>query len=205
MAEAPPPVRRRSRLQRALVVVAAVGLGWVIASNIYVVTSTRAAILPDVAHAPARPYAIVLGNLAIAGIPSRELANRLEVGRALYAAGQVRKIVVSGMVRADYEEPYAMAAWLERHGVPKQAIVIDPAGHRTAATMANAAALGIREAVIATQAYHLPRSLYLARRAGIDAVGVPAAPTEWHFKTWIREWAARAEIIVEVALRGVRA
>lgn len=97
-----------------------------------------------------------------------------------------------------------MAVWLERHGVPKDAIVIDPVGRRTAATMANAAALGIRSALIATQGYHLPRSLYLARGAGIDAVGVPATPAGRYFMTTIRESLARAEIVIEVALRGVR-
>ncbi len=97
-----------------------------------------------------------------------------------------------------------MAVWLQQHGVPKEAIVIDPAGRRTAATMANAAALGIRSALIATQAFHLPRSLYLARGAGIDAVGVPASSGGLHFMTTIRESLARAEIVVEVALRGVR-
>jgi vancomycin permeability regulator SanA len=204
MAEPPPPARRRSRWLRPLLAVAVVLVGCVVAGNVYLVASTSGAVLPDVAAAPARPYVIVLGNKTVAGVPCRELAARLEVSRALYAAGQVRKIVVSGAVRPHYEEPYTMAAWLERHGVPRQAIVIDPGGHRTAATMANAAALGIHEAVIATQAYHLPRSIYLARHAGIDAVGVPAASNERSFKTVIREWLARAEVLIEVALRGVR-
>ena len=66
-----------------------------------------------------------------------------------------------------------MAAWLEARGVTR-ADVAGPGGHRTAATMADAAAVGARSALVVTQGYHLPRSLYLARRAGIDAVGVPA-------------------------------
>src|SRR4029079_2883720 len=104
--------------------------------------------------------------------------------------------------------PYSMAAWLEGKGVPRDAIVIDPHGYRTAATMANAAARGIRSALVATQAYHLPRSLYLARHAGIDAIGTPApsasgpATLRWHAR--LREMLARAEIVIEVALRGVR-
>ena len=67
-----------------------------------------------------------------------------------------------------------MAAWLEARGVKPADVIVDPGGHRTAATMADAAALGVRSALVVTQGYHLPRSLYLARRAGIDAVGVPA-------------------------------
>ena len=75
--------------------------------------------------------------------------------------------------------------------------------------MAGAAALGVKAALVATQAYHLPRSLYLARRAGIDAVGVPATrgrrSTWQNMHTYIREILARAETVIEVALRGVRA
>jgi vancomycin permeability regulator SanA len=100
-----------------------------------------------------------------------------------------------------------MAAWLERKGVPRAAIVIDPHGYRTAATMADAAAMGVRSALIATQPYHLPRSLYLARHAGIDAIGVPARNAGMRLDRWhdsLRELLARAEIVLEVALRGVR-
>jgi vancomycin permeability regulator SanA len=74
--------------------------------------------------------------------------------------------------------------------------------------MAEAARMGVRSALIATQPYHLPRSIYLARHAGIDAVGVPArngdGSLQERWRTRLREMLARAEIVVEVALRGVR-
>jgi vancomycin permeability regulator SanA len=201
------PASRRRWLWGTLVALGLFAL-WVVAGNAHVLSTTSAAIVDGVEAAPPREYVIVLGNKVLDRIPSRELAARLEVGRALYAAGRVRKIIVSGMVRSDYEEPYSMAAWLQRKGVPRDAIVIDPHGYRTAATMADAAAMGVRSALIATQAYHLPRSVYLARHAGIDAIGVPARsgdgslPDRWH--TSLREMLARAEIVIEVALRGVR-
>ena len=71
------------------------------------------------------------------------------------------------------------------------------------------AALGKRSILVVTQGYHLPRSLYLARHAGIDAIGVPAPsrrPGAYDtFKVYVRETVARAETVVEVAVRGVRA
>ena len=75
--------------------------------------------------------------------------------------------------------------------------------------MADAAALGVRSALVVSQGYHLPRALYLARHAGIDAVGVPAPAGERALdgaalRVFVRETAARAEIVLEVALRGVR-
>ena len=101
-----------------------------------------------------------------------------------------------------------MAAWLEARGVPPADIVVDEGGHRTAATMADAAALGVRSALVVTQGYHLPRALYFARHAGIDAVGVPA-PAGPAGLVGLAQGVrprdtARAEALLEVALRGVR-
>ena len=94
-----------------------------------------------------RPYAIVLGNRVFAdGTPCHELAARLETALALYRAGRAGKLIVSGRVGEGYDEPHAMAAWLEARGVPPADIVVDAGGHRTAATMADAAALGVRSA-----------------------------------------------------------
>jgi vancomycin permeability regulator SanA len=97
---------------------------------------------------------------------------------------------------------------LEARGVSPASIVLDPGGHRTAATMAGSAALGVRSALVVSQGYHLPRALYFARHAGIDAVGVPApslASGWWPgLRGFVRESTARAEALLEVAVRGVR-
>jgi SanA protein len=198
----------RRRALRWLVIAALVVGALVLAANLYLIAATRAAIVPDVAAAPRRPHVIVLGNRVFpGGRPSAELAARLETALAVYQAGRGGKVIVSGMVHGDYDEPHAMAAWLQARGVPAEDVVLDLGGRRTAATMADAAALGVRSALIVTQGYHLPRALYLARHAGIDALGV-AAPNRherWPsiIKFFCRETAARAETLVEVALRGV--
>jgi SanA protein len=141
---------------------------------------------------------------------SRELAERVRVALELYQAKKVERIFLSGAARPQegYDEPAAMAGWLERRGVPRAALILDGHGHRTAATMADAAAAGFRDVLVCTQGYHLPRSLYLARHAGLRAVGVPAASVDKTYldgaQEFAREGLARAEIVVEVALRGVR-
>ena len=178
-------------------------------ANAYVIASTRASIVADVAAAPVRPDAVVLGNRVFPDVtPCDELAARLGTALALYRAGRTGKLIVSGRTAGDYDEPAGMAAWLVSRGVPAADVVKDPGGHRTAATMADTAALGKRSVLVVTQAYHLPRSLYLARRAGIDAIGVPAPSRRRgsydNFKVYLRETAARAETVLEVALRGVR-
>lgn len=205
MPERPP----RRRWLPWLGAVALLGLAYVGATNLFLIASARGATVGSVDEAPVRPFAVVLGNRVFPGdVPCQELAARLDTALALYQKGRAQKVIVSGQVRGHYSEPRAMAAWLEARGVKPADIIKDPGGHRTAATMAGAVALGARAALVVTQAYHLPRSLFLARRAGLDAVGVPAPPRTMGFfntaRGFVRETAARAEIVVEVALRGVR-
>jgi SanA protein len=207
MPDKPSPRRWRRWLAGAVVIAAA----WISAANAYLVASTRSAIVSDVAAAPERAFVIVLGNRVFPdGSPCWDLAERLATGAALYRAGRAKKIIVSGAMypNGGYDEPHAMAAWLVARGIPAADVVVDTGGYRTAATMADAVKLGVRAALIATQQYHLPRAIYLARHAGLDVVGV-AAPSAKEallprLKLAVREGLARAEIIVEVALRGVR-
>ena len=199
----------RRRWLRWLAVAAIVAVALVAAANLYLIGAARDVTASSGEAAPVRPYAIVLGNRVFEdGSPSAELAARLQTALALYRAGRASKVVVSGRVAGGYDEPHAMAAWLEARGVSPVNIVVDVGGHRTAATMAGSAALGVRSALVVSQGYHLPRALYLARHAGIDAVGVPAVrrSSGWlaDVKLFVRETSARAETVVEVALRGVR-
>jgi SanA protein len=201
-----------SRARRALFASALLGLAAVVAGNLWIVRATSSDIVESVAAAPSRPVAIVLGNRVFPdGGLSLDLEPRVEIAYELYRAGKTKRFFLSGAadVPAGYDEPGAMAAWLERRGVPRDAMILDRAGDRTAATMANAASLGLRDALVCTQGYHLPRALYLARHAGIDATGVAAADRVTSLRdrvrTFLREKLARAETLVEVAVRGVRA
>jgi SanA protein len=200
--------RRQGAWARRLVAGLVLLLVFIVVANVYVLSSTRPRIVASPEAAPPRPVAIVLGNrVRPDGLPSDGLAERLAVALALYKEGRVSRVIVSGAVHgADYDEPVVMAAWLLHHGVPEGAITQDRTGHRTAATMAAAAAMGVRSALVCTQGYHLPRALYLARHAGIDATGVPAREGasevgERRFRIFLRESLARAETVIETALR----
>jgi SanA protein len=217
-AEPGAPLRVRSRKRLAVLTAAGLLVAYVVAANAYLIVAGRRRVVATFEGLPPRPYVMVLGSHVFSGgIPTRELAERLETGRQLYRAGLARRIIVSGAVRPGseepdglaYDEPDAMAAWLVRRGVPPADVVIDRGGFRTAASMADAAAQGDAGALfVVSQAYHLPRSLYLARHAGLDAIGVAARDPRRHVAqrafTFVRETAARAEVVVEVALRGVR-
>jgi SanA protein len=100
------------------------------------------------------------------------LRDRLDAARALYEAGKVRAIIVSGREDAIAPEVTVMRAWLRERGVPAADIWIDERGWRTRETMQQAVAVyGVRDAVVCTQSLYMPRTLLLARAAGIRAVG----------------------------------
>lgn len=132
----------------------------------------------DVADVPAAPVALVLGaGVKADGTPSDYLAARLGTAAELYGAGKVRVVLVSGdHGREEYDEVASMTAWLVDHGVPAEKVVADHAGFDTYDSCERATRIfGVDEAIVVTQAFHLPRALFLCRQAGIRAVGVEAA------------------------------
>jgi vancomycin permeability regulator SanA len=73
---------------------------------------------------------------------------------------------------------------------------MDFAGRRTYDSLKRAQALfGVQRVIIVTSDFHLARALFLARRLGLDAYGVPAS-TEFtslrhRLGLWFREYVAR--------------
>ena len=130
--------------------------------------------LRKVETVPYRPVAVVLGAAAWAEGPSPLLARRLDLAVRLYTGGRVERIIVSGDNReVSRRETDTMTAYLIAQGVPADRIDADPHGYRTWDTCVRVRGLfGAGAATMVTQAFHLPRTVALARAAGIDAVGV---------------------------------
>jgi SanA protein len=104
------------------------------------------------------------------------LADRMDTAIALYDAGKVRKLLVSGDNRfADYNEPGRMYDYAVARGVPPADVVRDYAGRRTYDTCYRAKAIfGVARALLVTQRFHLPRAIFTCRNLGVDAVGFSA-------------------------------
>ena len=130
--------------------------------------------LPD---APVRPVAIVFGaGVRPGGRLSPMLADRMDTAIALYRAGKVRKLLVSGDNRfVDYDEPTAMYNYAVARGVPAEDVVRDFAGRRTYDTCYRANAIfGVENALLVTQRFHLPRAIFTCRNLRVDGLGVSA-------------------------------
>jgi SanA protein len=131
----------------------------------------------SVEEAPEKPVAIVFGaGLWWDGSPSPVLRDRVATAAQLYFAGKVKKLLMSGDNRfVDYNEPGAMREYALGLGVPEEDIVLDFAGRRTYDTCYRAREIfGLEQAILVTQAFHLPRALYTCNHLGIEGVGVPA-------------------------------
>lgn len=126
---------------------------------------------------PARRVAVVFGaGLWRDGTPTPVLRDRVQTAANLYFAGKVEKLLMSGDNRfVEYNEPEAMRQYALTLGVPDEDIVLDYAGQRTYDTCYRARDIfGVHSAILVTQAFHLPRALYLCNMLGVDGVGVPA-------------------------------
>lgn len=110
------------------------------------------------------------------GTPSDMLRDRLMRGIELYNNGAASVILVSGdNSRTDYDEVGTMENYLIENGIPADAIVKDHAGFSTYESLYRAKEIFCAEKIIiVTQKYHLYRSLFVAEKLGLEAVGVDA-------------------------------
>ncbi|MCJ7661881.1 MAG: YdcF family protein [Anaerolineales bacterium] len=131
----------------------------------------------NIQDAPSKPVAIVFGaGLWYDGSPTPILRDRIASAAALYHAGKVTKILMSGdNSTVDYNEPGAMKDFAIQLGVPENDIVLDYAGRRTYDTCYRAGDIfGLQEVILVTQGFHLPRTIYTCNALGTSAVGVDA-------------------------------
>ncbi|MEU4625550.1 ElyC/SanA/YdcF family protein [Actinoplanes sp. NPDC023801] len=167
--------------------------------------SSAAGHLYDVASVPAAPVALVLGaQVGDDGQPSAFLAARLEIARQLLENGKVKAILVSGdHAEWTYDEPGSMQAWLVARGVPADRVVLDHAGFDTYDSCVRASKIfGVRQAIVVTQDFHLPRAVALCREQGIEATGVGDDTVRVHEAVWlrgeIREYGAAVKAAADV-------
>jgi SanA protein len=127
---------------------------------------------------------------------------RVEAAAALWKAGKIRKLIVSGDNRAhDYNEPERMKRALIRLGVPAQHIICDYAGLRTLDSVVRAKKVfGLNSILFISQRFQNQRAIYIAKAHGLDAIGHNARDVDARtgVKTRLREIAARVKMWLDV-------
>ncbi len=202
-----PDTTRVRRVRRVLAVALAAAMVFVAVTNVDVYRTGRAQVVDEGAVARADCILVLGARVYPDGRPSTVLQDRLETALRLYRAGRASRILVSGDHGADsYDEPTAMRRWLEARGVPREAIFQDHAGFDTYSSMYRARAVfGAQRVLVVTQAFHLPRALYLAVSLGMQAEGVPADARSYQRAGYyqVREVASRTRAFLDVR-RGRR-
>jgi SanA protein len=199
------PSRRRPRVSRAALSAAGLLIALVVLANAYVFSAAGES-TGDIADVPRAQVVIVPGALVEpSGRMSAMLADRVRQAAALWHAGKVGRVLVSGDHHSwAYDEPDTMRKALVRMGVQPSDIFEDHAGFDTWATMVRARSIfGVDSAVVVTQGFHMPRALFLADAAGIEATGLTADLHQWGYqgrKSEIREVLSRVKAIADVSL-----
>lgn len=130
-----------------------------------------------VEEVPNNRIAIVFGaGLWSNGKPTPVLRDRVSTAADLFFSGKVEKLLMSGDNRyVEYNEPGAMRNFALELGIPDEVITLDYAGRRTYDTCYRARVIfGLKEAILVTQKFHLPRALFTCNLLGIKSVGVSA-------------------------------
>jgi len=199
------PFRRWPRLTKAVLSSGLALVVLVAAANVFVLAKAGNS-TAEVSAVPPAEVAIVPGALVEPdGDMSAMLAARVEQASRLWHAGKVEKILVSGdHGQWVYDEPDTMRKALVADGVAPRDVFEDHAGFDTWATMVRARKIfGVRDAVVITQGFHMPRALYLADEAGIDATGLTADLQSWGAqgrKSSVREVLSRVKAVADVTL-----
>jgi SanA protein len=199
------PFRRWPRLSIAVVASGVALVVLVAGANLYVLWKGGDS-TSDISAVPRAEVAIVPGALVQRnGKMSGMLNDRVEQAARLWKAGKVEKILVSGdHGQWVYDEPDTMRKALVNRGVMSRDVFEDHAGFDTWATMVRARSIfGVRDAVVVTQGFHMPRALYLADAAGIDATGLTADLHHWGYqgrRCSMREVLSRVKAVADVTL-----
>jgi SanA protein len=200
---------RRKRFFRVLCCIAISCLAVATGCNAWLLVSSRERIFRAGSHIEPRGVGLVLGTSPTVGrLKNAFFEGRMDSAAQLWRDGKVRHLLVSGdNSRREYDEPTAMRDALVARGVPVSAITLDYAGFRTLDSLVRARKVfGVRELVVVTDDWHQPRALFLARAAGLDAVGISSEDVPWRIsvRTRVREWASRVKAVADVYVLGTR-
>ena len=133
--------------------------------------------------------------------PSSFYLARINATAELYKHGKFRQLIISGDRREGYDEPQTMRHDLIERGVPDSIIMMDGQGYRTLLSLRNSKQyFGIHDMIIISQKWHNERSIFLADKMKIKAVGYNADDVRHPRAIWthIRELLARVKLFIDL-------
>lgn len=193
---------------RRISIVVAVGivlLVCVVATvNIVIRNATKAYVFNVIAETPMAEVALIPGAAIFPdGNLSSIFIDRADTAIDLYRAGKVSKILVSGdNSTVIHNEVNPVRRYLISKGIPDADIFLDHAGFDTYSSMYRARHIfGVSSMLVATQSFHLPRAIFIARMIGIKAFGANADVGNILFRNYVREVFASEKALIDLIVK----
>lgn len=167
---------------------------------------TQGLLFDDVNGIPVNKAGLLLGTSKQikGGYQNQFFNNRIDAAVALYKAGKIKTIIISGdNATMYYNEPIDMKKALVRRGIPDSAIVLDYAGFRTFDSVVRCKEIFGQDSItIISQEFHNARAIFIARKKNIKAIGYNAknVSKSYGLKTLTREKFARVKVFIDLYL-----
>ncbi len=176
----------------------------IIVMNLWVVALSKPYIYHQINEIPAKKVGLVLGtsHKVRGGRDNQYFTQRMDAAAALFKAGKIQHIIVSGDNRTKYyNEPRQMRIALEERGVLRSDITLDYAGFRTLDSMVRAKRVfGQSNIIVITNDFHLHRAVFIGREHREDVIGFAAGDVGgWQgLRNHLREVAGRVVAFLDV-------
>jgi SanA protein len=194
----------RKRLRYIILAMLILMTASLVASNYVVVSTTDSQIYTDVKAIPKNRVGLLLGTSKYVD-KTRKLVNsyyknRIDAAVALYMAGKIDYIIVSGdNSTIYYNEPLLMKEDLIARGVPASRIIMDNAGFRTLDSILRCRDVFKQDSMtIISQKFHNQRALYIANHKRVTAVAFNAEDGDSYWDVTIREKLARVKLMLDL-------
>lgn len=178
--------------------------GWLLIANALILSYHG--FIVSASTVPARPVGLVFGGgMKSPGVMSDMQTDRVIQGVALYKAGKVQKLMMTGDDGGYVgDEVTFMKQYAIDQGVPAQDIMVDPHGYRTYESCYRERYIyGLTSTIAISQEFHLSRIMYLCQGFGIDTIGVAADLHDYGFYSYkmsVREALARLKAFWQFAI-----
>jgi uncharacterized SAM-binding protein YcdF (DUF218 family) len=136
---------------------------------------------------------VVLGAAEYRGRPSPVLEARLNHALFLYLQNLAPRILTTGGKGGDpsFTEGEVAHAYLARHGVPSESILVESEGETTVQSIAAAAEImrrmNLRSCIVVSDGYHIYRVKKLLETQGMQVYGSPR-PADRPLSRWTEQW-----------------
>ena len=202
------PMRKRTkrRIRAAVIIFIILPLLSIFACYLIIERAATGKTFYTTKRIPENKVGLVLGtsNRLIEGGSNPYYVNRINAAVALYEAGKIQYILVSGdNATPYYNEPETFKKDLVDAGIPEDRIYLDYAGFRTLDSMVRAREVfGLDSVTVISQKFHNERAIYLAERKGLTAIGFNAQDISGNraLKVQAREILARVKVFIDLLL-----